>query len=386
MSAAGSILKLHSYTDLCAVCIGKDGVFMPTAFYRHPNLLLDAEELIYACVNDKPAESLTKDAPYCVPLPQVEQMMADVRELVPPSEDRERFFRSYQLPKCSPGSHTCLARLMTYTFFDCAAPDTDAALRSLAEAWNPERAARQREVFVEVQAFGLTLARQEEGELPFALGLGRLPLPTGLREDLLEMFSDYIGSVRTLSRLLRPVMQYLEDALVPYMKRALPFIESWEKKMEGLAPEDFALEYIHYRSPHPIEHLTLSVMFFNPEWVVCRLVGDNDLCIALGVGEPWNASPDDFAPWEYRALRLLGSPARVRMLRALEQQPMSSREMAKALDLHLGAVTRDVSSMYEEQLLNVELQGSRRRYSVNHKALETIIQHLQAVIKPDTAE
>ena len=353
---------------------------MPIAFYRHPNLLLDAEELLYACVNDKPAESLTKDAPYCIPLSQVERMMADVRDLVPASEERERFFCSYPLPKCSPGSHTCLARLMTYTFFDGSQSDPESALQLLAQAWNPQQAAQEREVFVEVQAFGLTLARQDEGELPFALGLGHLPLPTGLREDLLDIFSDYAGSVRTLGRLLLPVMQYLETALVPYVKRAEPFIESWEKKMEGLTPEAFALEYIHYQSPHPITHLSLSVMFFNPEWVVCRLVGDDDLRIALGVGEPWNANPDDFAPWEYRALRLLGSPARIRMLRALEQQPMSSREMAKTLDLHLGAVTRDVSSMYEEQLLNVELQGSRRRYSVNHKALETIIQHLQAIL------
>ena len=65
-----------------------------------------------------------------------------------------------------------------------------------------------------------------------------------------------------------------------------------------------------------------------------------------------------------------------RMLRALGKQPMSSREIAKALDMHLGTVARDISSMQEERLLNIELDGAHRRYSVNYNALKTIAQHI----------
>lgn len=45
-------------------------------------------------------------------------------------------------------------------------------------------------------------------------------------------------------------------------------------------------------------------------------------------------------------------------------------------------MTRDACSVYKELLLNMEFQG-RRRYSVNRKALETIIGHLQGVLTPE---
>ena len=45
-------------------------------------------------------------------------------------------------------------------------------------------------------------------------------------------------------------------------------------------------------------------------------------------------------------------------------------------------MTRDVCSVYKELLRNMELRG-RRRYSVNRKALETIIGHLQGVLTPE---
>ena len=45
-------------------------------------------------------------------------------------------------------------------------------------------------------------------------------------------------------------------------------------------------------------------------------------------------------------------------------------------------MTWDVCSVYKELLLNMEFQG-RRRYSVNRKALETIIGHLQGLLTPE---
>lgn len=52
------------------------------------------------------------------------------------------------------------------------------------------------------------------------------------------------------------------------------------------------------------------------------------------------------------------------------------------LCLHLGAATWGVCSVYKELLRNMEFRG-RRRYSVNRKALETIIGHLQGLLPPE---
>ena|GEM_PF-5018600 len=46
-------------------------------------------------------------------------------------------------------------------------------------------------------------------------------------------------------------------------------------------------------------------------------------------------------------------------------------------------MTRDGSGVYKELLLNMEFQGNRRRYGVNHKTLETILGHLQGLLPPE---
>ena len=44
---------------------------------------------------------------------------------------------------------------------------------------------------------------------------------------------------------------------------------------------------------------------------------------------------------------------------------------------------RDASGVYKELLLNMESQGNRRRYGVNHKAPETIFGHPQGLLPPE---
>lgn len=46
-------------------------------------------------------------------------------------------------------------------------------------------------------------------------------------------------------------------------------------------------------------------------------------------------------------------------------------------------MTRDGSGVYKELLRNMEFQGNRRRYGVNHKTLETILGHLQGLLPPE---
>ena len=54
----------------------------------------------------------------------------------------------------------------------------------------------------------------------------------------------------------------------------------------------------------------------------------------------------------------------------------TSREMAKDLELHLGAVSRDVSNMQDAGLLNIEFYNGRRRYIVNEQSLQILARHI----------
>ena len=75
-------------------------------------------------------------------------------------------------------------------------------------------------------------------------------------------------------------------------------------------------------------------------------------------------------------MRLLGSQARIKLLKAIHAQPMSTRELAQNLGMNLGSVGRAVSSRLTAGLLVVEVDDDRRRYRINTTALDTIIQHL----------
>ena len=88
---------------------------------------------------------------------------------------------------------------------------------------------------------------------------------------------------------------------------------------------------------------------------------------------------EEFAPWEIRALRLLGSQARIKLLKAIHSQPMSTRELSQNLGMNLGSVGRDVSSLLTAGLLVVEVDDDRRRYRINTTALDTIIRHLNTL-------
>ena len=331
---------------------------MAIHLYPHPCLLLEAEELIYTYVNQLPLSEVARDGPYCIPPAEMERMMQDLCTSVDPKDETvEFYFQQYALPMCAHDAHTCLARILVFTFADRACTSIPVSIQRLRQAWSAEEMANHRLIFDQLSPFSLARTSWDQpGALPFANGLGRLPIPPGLKEGLLDTFSDYLSHIDTLTQLLLPVMEALEPCLSPWVARA-----------------------------QPINGVEAALMYFAPSWFNTDFDEDNGILkLYIGTGEPWDASPDNFAPWEYRALRLLGSPPRIRMLRALGKQPMSSREIAKALDMHLGTVARDISSMQEERLLNIELDGTHRRYSVNYDALRTIAQHIWDMCPSET--
>lgn len=360
---------------------------MAIHLYPHPCLLLEAEELIYTYVNQLPLSEVARDGPYCIPPAEMERMMQNLCTSVDPKDETvEFYFQQYALPMCAHDAHTCLARILIFTFADRACTSIPVSIQRLRQAWSAEEMANHRLIFDQLSPFSLARTSWDQpGALPFANGLGRLPIPPGLKERLLDTFSDYLSHVDTLTQLLLPVMEALEPCLSPWVARAQPFLRRWENRLREKSLAEFAKDVLHFEPHCPINGVEAALMYFAPSWFNTDFDEDNGILkLYIGTGEPWDASPDNFAPWEYRALRLLGSPPRIRMLRALGKQPMSSREIAKALDMHLGTVARDISSMQEERLLNIELDGTHRRYSVNYDALRTIAQHIWDMCPSET--
>ena len=64
----------------------------------------------------------------------------------------------------------------------------------------------------------------------------------------------------------------------------------------------------------------------------------------------------------------------------------TKEEMAQQLDLHLGAVGRDVKSLFDARLLLLESVQGRNRYKTNFASIETIMQHLKSLQKKGSNE
>lgn len=109
-------------------------------------------------------------------------------------------------------------------------------------------------------------------------------------------------------------------------------------------------------------------------------IREDVICLHIGVARvPERVPHPDLEDWAYHAFRLLGSPARIKMLRAMLKKPMTTREMAQQLQMHLGTVGRDVSSMYDARLLIVEPINGRSFYRTNTEVLELLARQLQSL-------
>ncbi len=350
---------------------------MAVVFYSHPCLLLEAEELLFSYANRSSIQGLAGSGPYGIPASEVENMMQEACCGLNRDQETLRFyFQQYPLPGTN-GSTTCLARFLVFTFSDWSNPEPAAVAHSILDAWKKVSSCPY--VFTNVSAFCLSSAPWEGVDPPpFANGLGQLPIPMPLKEKLLETFSDLPAHLSALMELLLPVAEYLRHALVPWVDRAAPLRQSWERQMLAQSPDGFILEFLRAKVPWSVQNIEAALLYFIPDWILPGISEESRaLKMLVGAGRmPQNPDGSEFTQREYLALRLLGSPTRIKMLRALKETPMTSREMSRNLELHLGTVSRDVSSMQDAGLLNIEFHGNRRRYSVNYATLRALAQHL----------
>ena len=321
---------------------------MELQFNRKPCLILEATELLYVFVNQLSPRMLTADGPYCIPPAEVSAIMEEVCGSLSPEEPTlHYYFQKYQLLEQS--GATCLARLMVFSF-------------------------------VNLNEYGLSMyAPRDSSTVPFAHGLWKLPLPLPCKEQLMEVFSDFPRHTKRLAALMKPVMERLGSALAPWVDRAEPLIRQWEATLQDQDLAQFLQTHMLIQTDYPLDSATASLLFFMPN-LTPGLVDEKRrltrFCIGVNIQPQKGIAMSKLEEWEYTAMRLLGSPARMEMMNAMRQRPMTSRELSQELGLHLGTVTRDIRNMHNARLLNMKLGGSRPHYSVNFDTIRALAQRL----------
>lgn len=346
---------------------------MQMIFYHTPLLFQDASELLFLYANQLSLpEPTSQKCPYAIPAPELERIMTEAcRNLSREDPTLQFFFHQYKLPD---GSNTCLGRVLSFSFADMNCKESRQGVDSICRYLVSIRQSKM--IFDALNTFALDSA-PGNGE-PDA-GIHKLKAPAALRQKLLAVYTDPEGQLAPLAELMEPIMEHLSHALLPWVSGASILLQTWEEKIKEETPKVFFRECLHVEGLPPIERLEVGTLYFAPLWTTFGWedrAATMKIFVGAATGIMWADDATALHGWEYRALHLLSNPDRFRMLKAMGEKPMSSREMAKDLGLHLGAVTRDVNNMNKAYLLNVIHQGTRRRYSLNQQAIRTLACHL----------
>lgn len=350
---------------------------MLTRVVAKPCMLLEAVELLYAFINEIPAQKLTADSPYCISNWDMQQLMNDCCAGLSRQDAMLRHYFALVDLQDDSGNQTCLARNIAYNTLDFSCQTLDESLRSLYAGWRKLKGSGQRPQGI--SEFGIAYGKpQESGYAPLARDIDALLVPADYRQKLLEAFCGFDDTLHELEQLLAPVAAKLEPHLQPWIAQTEPLVRLWE---DYLAQPDLPVR-LQRRWQLSIENdyhtISMCLRYLDASHSAGQMnEEEHTVTFHMGIGRPaFPEEKQEIAAWEYKALRLLGSPARMRMLQATRNRPMSTREIAQELELHLGAVGRDVSSLFDAQLLIIEHSGGKSRYRTNMEALEAIGKHL----------
>lgn len=347
-----------------------------------PHLLYETVELLYAYVNRIPAVELTQEGPYCLPEAAIQQML-DVACAGISQDDPEiqYYFGKYILSE-DPERATCVARNLVYNSMEPSGGDLAADCARLCQARQRQR--RNRERMVDIDEYRLIYLEPTSSEfVPLAQEIAKLGLGSEYAQKLLEQFSGFVEAMDRLKTILTPVAEKLRPLLAPWAYLAEPLVRSWESYFLQPDAESQWRKRVRYNEETPLTSMKVQLRYLRSKPALGAVDGNSDSAFChVGVAvQVEKTEPANFEPWEFQALRLLGSEARMRMLWAMLDRPMSARELSQQLELHLGGVCRDISSLFHSRLLTTEQVNGRNRYRTNKESLSILARHLTQMKK-----
>jgi len=346
----------------------------------NPHMLLETVELLFAHINETPAEALTASGAYCLPVETVRSILQEVCGDIPRDDPEMRYyFESYTLPEAS-RRKTCIARHLSYFYLFPSSGSLAEDCRHLRQTVCQHGLSRSIVCFEDFSPRHEDSDEDSGGNL--LQSIANLGLDEGYTRKLLEQFSDYDAAIRRLEKLIAPVAEKLEPLIRPWSGKAEPLAEAWRKELSTPEAAERFLRRICFKNDEQIEDLFMQFRYLRPREGP-GLVTDMEwpyIFLHMGVNQQVGSlASDQFLPWEFEAMHLLGNPVRLQILHALWDKPMTTRELARALNLNLGNLCRDISNMCDSRLLVLETIKDRARYRTNREVLKILGDHLARI-------
>ncbi len=347
-----------------------------------PHLLYETVELLFAYVNRIPAVELTQEGPYCLPEAAIQQMLDVACAGISQDDPEIQYdFGKYILSE-DPERATCVARNLVYNSMEPSGGDLATDCARLCQARQRQR--RNRERMVDIDEYRLIYLEPADSRfVPLAQEIAKLGLGPEYAQKLLEQFSGFGEAMDRLETILTPVAEKLRPLLAPWVQLAAPLAWSWEAYFRQPEAEALWRKRVRYQEERPLTSLTVQLRYLRPKLALGAVDGSDDSAFChMGVAiQMEKTESTNFEPWEFQALRLLGSEARMRMLWAMLDRPMSARELSQRLELHLGGVCRDISNLFHSRLITTEQVNGRNRYRTNQESLCILAKHLTQMEK-----
>ena len=348
------------------------------------SLLMETADLLFAYVNQMSPSTLTSDKPYCIPEAEVDRIMKEVCGHLDPEDAKLRFyFQSVPVDsvKSTKMGGTSVGQLLVYTNMDASGCDIQQARTIMHDYYLGTGC------FYEIHNIGQFAlgTRACEEYRSIAQELQKLSMPETLRLQLAEVLSNYHHHVDQICDLLEPLSQKLQPLLLPWWEQMRPWMEQWRENLSTLqGQQDFA-ERINLDTTN-MKNLQVSFRLLRTDCSqgMYDLI-DSELRCQLGLDfEPEKESAGALSSLQITALRLLASPDRIEMLRAMTNRVMTPKELTQELGMHAGTVFRDLNSMFQAHLVELVVDGIHRSYTTNTKYVNQLLAQLGGYINQKT--
>ena len=348
--------------------------------HLEPSVLYETVELLYAYVNEIEPDYLTMVGSYCIPAPQLKEMITKAcSDLNREDPELQMYFKQRPI-QGEQALNTCLAFCMTYCFTVLDTVDMQEQMDRMCEKWEELR--KGGFVIRGIGRCSLDISTQTDGHPPvLAQELKKLPIEQDFLLALLDCFSGFSYHMERLHAILQPVSQKLRQLLEPYVQRAEPLREAWEAFFRENPPEEFVKMRMGFTPEHPFTEVDIVLRYLDSSHAPGQMdTTKNTLGLHSGVGVQPTLEPayqkGRLTEREFAAFRLLGNKGRSQIIQALAHRFLPMQELATEMGMNPGMAFRDLNSLANAGLLIRQVRDGRCYYQTNLPYLDAIFQHV----------
>ncbi len=276
-----------------------------------PCYLLETVELIYAFVNGVPAEELTGPGSYCIPVREVRWIMDTACAGLALQNPTLQFF--FQKKPWLTIPETLLALPETSPILSPPFPvrPYPAPLTSLRKSWLTILQEHSYPASIGRYTFDCGWQDESESESTnLELRVNQLLISPDYRKKLLSVLKNFDYYTQLLEELIAPVERRLELLMVPWVKHSEPLRQNWYAYLTQPDLPSLLQQKWKFVTKEPIDQVYAVLGYFRAKVQMLELEtlgNQNVIYIHIGVNCTTDLrDEEEFAPWEIRALRLLG--------------------------------------------------------------------------------